>query len=234
MKVLHYSFIVSLLFPAVTIASEASVKQAMQKKYPNVEIQSVVRTPIAGIYEVYAGNEILYVDEKVNYLIAQGRMIDVTRNTNLTEERLGILTAIKFDQLPLDLAFQMVRGNGKRKMAYFTDPNCPYCKHLDQELAKLTDVTIYLFLYPILSQNSQDKSRAVWCSKDRVKTWNDMMLNDIAPPATGACNTPIEKILAFGRQKNIRGTPTLFFANGQRVSGAISSDQLNKLLDSAR
>jgi thiol:disulfide interchange protein DsbC len=161
-------------------------------------------------------------------------LIDVTRNTNLTEERLGILTAIKFDQLPLDLAFQMVRGNGKRKMAYFTDPNCPYCKHLEQELAKLTDVTIYLFLYPILSQNSQDKSRAVWCSKDRVKTWNDMMLNDIAPPATGACNTPIEKILAFGRQKNIRGTPTLFFANGQRVSGAISSDQLNKLLDSAR
>lgn len=234
MKMLHYLLFSALLFPGTASASEASVKQAMQKKYPNVEVKNVARTPIAGIYEVFAGGEVLYVDENVNYLIAQGRLIDVARSTDLTNERLRILTAIKFEQLPLDLAFTMVRGNGRRKMAYFSDPNCPYCKRLDQELVKLTDVTVYLFLYPILSQDSFDKSRAVWCSKDRAKTWNDMMLNGKAPSSPGNCDTPIEKILAFGKQQGISGTPTLFFANGQRVTGAVPSDQLAKLLDGAR
>lgn len=234
MKKLHYLLFSVLLFPCTASASEASVKQAMQKKYPNVEVKNVAKTPIAGIYEVFAGGEVLYVDENVNYLIAQGRLIDVARSTDLTNERLRILTAIKFEQLPLDLAFTMVKGNGKRKMAYFTDPNCPYCKRLDQELVKLTDVTVYLFLYPILSQDSHDKARAVWCSKDRVKTWNDMMLNGKPPSTPGNCDTPIEKILSYGKQQGISGTPTLFFANGQRVTGAIPSDQLAKLLDGAR
>lgn len=224
----------ALFVSNVAAASEAAVKQAMQKKYPDVQVESIAKTPIAGIYEVFAGGEVLYVDENVNYMIAQGRLIDVARSTDLTDERLRVLTAIKFDQLPLDLAFRMVRGNGKRKMAYFTDPNCPYCKRLDQELAKVTDVTVYLFLYPILSQDSQDKAKAVWCSKDRGKAYNEMMLNGNPPKTAGTCDTPVEKIVAYGRQKGINGTPTLFFANGQRVTGAIPAEQLRKLLDGAR
>lgn len=231
---LHIFLCMILLIPGATAASEAAVKQAMQKKYPGVKVESVAKTPITGIYEVFAGGEVLYVDENVNYMIAQGRLIDVARSTDLTDERLRILTAVKFDQLPLDLAFRMVKGNGKRRLAYFADPNCPYCKRLDQELAKVTDVTVYLFLYPILSQDSYEKAKAVWCSKDRVKVWNDWMLNGNAPATPGSCDTPIEKILAFGRQKGIRGTPTLFFANGQRVTGTIPADQLGKLLDDAR
>ena len=164
----------------------------------------------------------------------RGRLIDVARKTDLTEERTRVLTAIRFDQLPLNLAFRMVKGNGKRKFAYFTDPNCPYCKRLDQTLAKVTDVTIYLFLYPILSPDSVEKAKAVWCSKDRGKVYMDWMLNGNAPAASGNCDTPIEKILAFGRQKGISGTPTLFFADGQRVAGAVPADQLEKLLDAAR
>ena len=234
MSRLHFFLCFTLLIPGAAAASEAAVKQAMQKKYPGVEVESVARTPIAGIYEVFAGGEVLYVDENVNYMIAQGRLIDVARSTDLTDERLRVLTAVKFDQLPLDLAFRMVKGNGKRKLAYFTDPNCPYCKRLDQELAKVTDVTVYMFLYPILSQDSQDKAKAVWCSKDRVKVWNDWMLNGNPPKTAGTCDTPIEKIVAYGRQKGINGTPTLFFANGQRVTGAIPAEQLRKLLDGAR
>jgi len=224
----------ALLISSVAAASEATVKQAMQRKYPDVQVESVARTPIAGIYEVFVGGGVHYVDENVNYIIMNGRLIDVERKTDLTETRLRILTAIKLDQLPLDLAFRMVKGNGKRRMAYFTDPNCPYCKRLDQELDQVTDVTVYLFLYPILSQDSREKAVAVWCSKDRGKAYSEMMLNGNPPKVAGTCNTPIEKILAYGRQQGIRATPTLFFADGQRVTGAISQNQLEKLLDSTR
>jgi thiol:disulfide interchange protein DsbC len=224
----------ALLISSVAAASEATVKQAMQKKYPDVSVESVTKTPIAGIYEVFADGEILYVDENVNYLIMQGKLIEVARKVDLTDERLRVLTATKFDQLPLNLAFRMVKGNGKRKLAYFSDPNCPYCKRLDQELAKVTDVTVYLFLYPILSQDSYEKAKAVWCSKDRAKVYFEMMLNGNPPTTAGTCDTPINKILAYGRQKGISGTPTLFFADGQRVTGAISLNQLEKLLDGAR
>lgn len=223
-----------LLIPNTTVASEAAVRQTVQKKYPDVQVESVAKTPIAGIYEVFAGGEVLYVDENVNYMIVQGRMIDVARSTDLTDERLRVLTAVRLEQLPLDLAFRIIKGNGKRKMAYFTDPNCPYCKRLDQELAKLTDVTIHVFLYPILSQDSREKATAVWCSKDRGKAYIDMMINGNPPKTAGTCDTPIAKILAYGRQKGISGTPTLFFASGQRVTGAISAAQLKKLLDDPR
>ena len=224
----------ALLISSVAAASEATVRQAMQKKYPDVPVESVARTPLAGIYEVYANGEIVYVDESVNYLIVRGRLIDVARKSDLTDGRLRVLTAVKFDQLPLDLAFRQVQGKGTRRLAYFADPNCPYCKQIEPNLAKLENVTIYIFLYPVLGQDSYEKSKAVWCSKDRVKVWNDWMLNGNPPKGPGNCETPIEKILAYGKQKNINGTPTLFFADGQRVAGAIPLDQLEKLVDRAR
>ena len=224
----------ALLISSVAAASEATVKQAMQKKYPDIPVESVTKTPLAGIYEVFANGEVSYVDENVNYLIVRGRLIDVATKTDLTGERMRVLTAVKFDQLPLDLAFRQVQGKGTRKVAYFADPNCPYCKQIEPNLAKLENVTIYIFLYPILGQDSYEKSKAVWCSKNRVKVWNDWMLNGNPPKGPGNCDTPIEKILAYGKQKNINGTPTLFFANGQRVPGAIPADQLKKLLEDAR
>lgn len=224
----------ALLFPGVAAASEATVKQAMQKKYLGVPIESVAKTPIPGIYEVFANGGVLYVDENVNYLIMNDRLIDVARRADLTEERLRVLTAVRFDQLPLDLAFRKVQGNGARKLAYFSDPNCPFCKKIEPDLARLENVTIYIFLYPILGQDSYEKSKAVWCSKDRVKVYDDMMLNGNPPKTAGTCDTPIDKILAYGRQKGVNGTPTLFFADGRRVTGAIPAEQLKTLVDGAR
>ena len=224
----------ALLLPNLALASEARVRQEMQKKYPDIQVESVTRSPLPGIFEVFAGGEVFYADENVNYLIIRGRMIDVARKSDLTEERLRVLTAVKFEQLPLDLSFRKVLGKGTRKVAYFSDPNCPYCKKIETEFAKLEDVTIHVFLYPVLGQDSHDKSKAVWCSKDRVRVWDDMMLRNSPPKTAGTCDTPIEKILAFGRQKGITGTPTMFLANGQRVTGAIPVDQLKKLIDSAR
>ncbi len=224
-----------LLAGAATLAgaSEATVKAALQKKYPDIAVESVVKTPLAGIYEVFANGQLIYADEKAAYLFTNASLIDTDRKVNLTEERMNRLTAIRFDQLPLDLAFKRVKGKGTRKLAYFADPNCGYCKRFEQDLAKINDVTLYVFLYPVLGPDSLEKSKSIWCSKDRVKAWNDQLVNGIAPTAAGTCDTPIEKILAFGRQKNISGTPTMFFADGQRVPGAIPGDQIEQHLVAA-
>jgi thiol:disulfide interchange protein DsbC len=224
---------VLLLIPLAAGANENAVKQALQKKYPKVQTENIAKTPMPGVYEIYADGEILYVDEKANHIIVGGRMIDAARKEDLTAERLRALSAVKLDQLPLDLAFRKVQGNGSRKIAYFTDPNCPYCKQLEPALNKLENVTIYVFLYPVLGQDSYDKSKAVWCSKDRARAWDELMLKGNEPKAAN-CDTPIEKIIAFGRRKGITGTPTLFLADGERVRGAVPLDQLKKLVDGSR
>jgi thiol:disulfide interchange protein DsbC len=231
LRALSFFFLVA---PAAVMASEAAVKQALQTRYPNVQVENVTKTPMPGVYEIYADGEILYVDEKANHLIVGGRMIDVGRKADLTAERLRTLSAVKFEQLPLDLAFRKVQGNGARKLAYFTDPNCPYCKQIEPSLNKLENVTIYVFLYPVLGPDSMEKSKAVWCSKDRVKAWDDLMLRGSPPKAAGTCETPIDKIVSYGKRKGITGTPTLFLADGERVRGAIPLEQLKKLVDGAR
>ena len=227
-----FSLIVALA-AASAFASEAAVKAAMQKKYPQIAVESVNKTPLPGIFEVFANGQLLYTDEKASYLFVNGSLIDVDRKVNLTEERMTRLTAIRFDQLPLDLAFKKVKGKGTRKIAYFADPNCGYCKRFEQSLAAVEDVTIYVFLYPILSPDSTEKAKAVWCSKDRAKAWDELMMNGTPPPAAGTCTTPIDKILAFGKQKNVSGTPTLIFADGQRVPGAIPLEQIEQRLAAA-
>lgn len=216
------------------LANEATVKAALLKKYPQIQIQSVLKTPLAGMYEVYADGQLHYTDEKATYLFVNAMMIDTDKKTNLTEERMNKLTAISFDQLPLDLAFRKVKGKGTRKLAYFGDPNCGYCKKFEQDLTKIDDVTLYIFLYPVLGQDSMDKAKSVWCSKNRVKAWDDLLVNGIAPTGPGSCDTPIDKILAFGRSKNISGTPTMFFVDGTRVPGAIPQEQIEQKLASAK
>lgn len=225
-----------LLACAATIAgaSEATVKAALRKKFPDIAVESVLKTPLAGIYEVFANGQLIYADEKAVYLFTNASLIDTDKKVNLTEERMNRLTAIKFDQLPLELAFRKVKGKGTRKLGYFADPNCAFCKRFEQDLAKINDVTVYVFLYPVLGPDSLAKAQSIWCSKDRVKAWDDWMFKGIAPTTPGGCDTPIEKILAFGRQKNINGTPTLFFADGVRVPGAIPVDQIEQRLAAAK
>ena len=217
----------------VARAGEAAIKAVLQKKYPDITIEKVNKTPLAGIYEIYANGQLIYADEKAAYLFINANMIDTEKKLNLTEERMNQLTAIKFDQLPLQLAFKKVKGKGTRKLGYFADPNCGFCKRFEQDLAKINDVTVYVFLYPVLGPDSLAKSKSVWCSKDRVKAWDDWMFKGIAPTAARTCDTPIDKILAFGRQKGISGTPTMFFADGMRVPGAIPVDQLEQRLVAA-
>jgi thiol:disulfide interchange protein DsbC len=227
------TLLVAGLLSTAVHANEAEVRKNMQARYPGIPVESVARTPLPGIYEVYAGGIVIYTDEKVNYLIAEGRLVDANTRTDLTAERLRKLRAIPFNSLPLNQSFTIVRGNGKRKLAYFADPNCGFCKRFEQDILSVNDITVHVFLYPVLSQDSIDKARAVWCSKDRAKAWNDWMQKGVVPTAAGTCDTPIDKNVQFGRDKSIGGTPTLILADGSRVPGAIGAAELVKLMDEA-
>ena len=214
---------------------EATIRKNLSERIPQIpKIEEVTRSPMAGLYEVrLSTNEIYYSDAEGNFLI-QGSLIDTKSRRNLTEEREAKLGAVDFNTLPIKDAITIVRGNGKRKLAIFEDPNCGYCKRFERDMAKVDNVTVYLFLYPVLGQSSIDKSKAVWCAKDPATAWNDMMTRDQAPTNTANCNTAaIERNTEFGRKHKITGTPTLIAQDGTRVPGAISTPQIEKLLADA-
>lgn len=217
----------SLLAAGAARADEAAVRKAFEA-WAGGKVDGVRKAGVLGLYEIQIGNELYYTDEKVS-AIFDGSIIDTKTRRNLTQERLNKLSAINFAELPLELAIKQVRGDGKRVFATFEDPNCGYCKRLAKEMAGMDNVTIYTFLLPILSQDSANKSRAVWCAADRAKAWNDLMVNGVAP-AAGTCDAPIEKVLALARKYNIRGTPTIFLSSGERIPGAIPVAQLEQKL----
>lgn len=216
-------------------AQEATIRKNLAERLPNLpKIDEVRKTPMPGLYEVRVnGADILYTDADGNYVI-QGMLIDTRAQTNLTEERVQKLTAIPFDQLPFKDAFTIVKGNGKRKVAVFVDPNCGACKQLERELANTDNLKVHVFLYPILSKDSADKSIAIWCAKDKAKTFTNWMQKDIEPPKATCNSTAVERNVDFGAKNRITGTPTLFFVDGTRVSGAIPGDILEKMLAEAK
>lgn len=225
----------ALLAVTGTLAQEAAIRKNLAERIPQLQkIDEVSKSAMPGLYEIRVnGTEIYYTDSEGNYLL-QGNLIDTRQRRNLTEERVEKLTAISFDALPLKDAFTIVRGNGKRKLAVFEDPNCGYCKRFERDLQKVDNVTIHMFLYPILSADSNEKSKNIWCTKDRAKTWQDWMVRDKAP-ATASCDiSAIERNVEIGRKHKITGTPTLIFADGSRVPGAITAAQVEKYLTDAK
>ncbi|MBX9871960.1 MAG: DsbC family protein [Burkholderiaceae bacterium] len=215
-------------------AQEAAIRKNLAERLPQLPpINEVSKTPIPGLFEIRVNDsEIYYSDAEGNYLI-QGHLIDVRQKRNLTEERVDKLLAIDFKNLPFKDAFTVVRGNGARKMAIFSDPNCGYCKRIERDLAKLDNVTIHVFLYPVLGPGSTEKSKLVWCSKERSQAWLDLMLKDQLPSAAACDVQAIQRNLAFGQKLKVQGTPTLFFADGSRVPGAIDLAQIEKQLTAA-
>lgn len=216
-------------------AQEAAIRKNLAERLPSLaKIDEVSKTPMNGLYEIRVNDsDIFYTDAEGNFLI-QGNLIDTRAKRNLTEERVEKLSAIDFSALPLKDAFILVHGNGKRKLAVFEDPNCVYCKRFERDLQKVNDVTIYTFLLPILSPDSVEKSKNIWCAKDKGKAWLDWMVRD-QTPAKASCDTAaLERNLDFSKKHKITGTPTVFFADGTRVPGAISAQQVEKLLASAK
>ncbi|MGM9425688.1 DsbC family protein [Hydrogenophaga sp. MI9] len=238
MKLLTRSLVAAVLAIAGlgAFAQEAIIRKNLAERYPNLpKIDEISKTPVPGLYEIRLNqSDIMYSDEQGNFLI-QGSLIDTRTKTDLTEERQSKLSAIDFKDLPFKDAFTIVRGNGKRKLAVFEDPNCGYCKRFERDLVKIDNVTVHVFLYPILGGDSPEKSRNIWCTKgDKGKIFLDWMTRDVMPPAANCDATALGRNLEFGKKSRITGTPTLIFANGVRAPGALSADRVEKLLADAK
>ena len=215
---------------AATVAKTESVKKLFAERFDQPPITAVRLTPY-GLYEIQLGMDLIYTDEKVSFVL-DGTLIDAVTRRDITRERQDALAKIPFDQLPFELSFKQVKGNGARKVAIFEDPNCGYCKQLRQSMKDIDNVTIYTFPYPILSPDSTTKVRNIWCSKDRGATWDAWMLKGQVPP-TIECDTPTDAMVALGQKLMVRGTPALFFADDTRVGGAIPKDEIEKRLKQA-
>ena len=212
-------------------AQEAAIRKALKERIPDLpKIVSISKTPINGLYEVLLeDNDIYYADASGNHLV-QGSLIDTRTKRNLTEERSEKLNAIAFSSLPLKDAITIVRGNGQRKLAVFEDPNCGYCKRFERDLQKVDNITVYLFLYPILGADSMDKSRHIWCAKYPAKAWLDYMTRATTPAAASCDSSALMRNVEFGRKHKISGTPTLLAQDGKRVPGAIPVAQIEQLI----
>jgi thiol:disulfide interchange protein DsbC len=218
-------------------AGETEIRKALGERLTDLgKVDEVTKSPIAGLFEVRIGTDIYYTDENGNYLL-EGQLLDTKTRANLTEERISKLTAIDFSSLPLKDAIVWKQGDGSRKLAVFADPNCGYCKKFERDVRQIKDVTIYTFLFPILGGDSPEKSRNIWCAKDRAKTWIDWMVDGAAPPRMmGDCDSSaLQRNTALGRKHKVNGTPALVFEDGKRVPGVMKIDQLEKqLLASAK
>lgn len=232
-----------VLAAALASANEASVKKAFETAYPDIKVDSVTRTPFTGLYEVVMGADIVYTDEGVNYLFMNGSLIDIKARRDLTgprrdelEERNLQQHTIDFNSLPLEQAIKIVRGKGSRKMAVFSDPDCPYCHRLErEELSQIKDVTIYTFLFPLAGhRDAPRKAKAIWCSPDRAKAWEDWMLRGKLAEGSASCQTPMEKNVELGFKLDVDATPTLFFASGRRLAGAYPAERIEKELQTNR
>lgn len=221
----------ALLIGCANASPEATIRATLKERLPNLPaIDEVSKTPMEGLYEVRVnGSEIFYTDAKGQFLI-QGELIDTKERVNLTERRIEKLSALPFDKLPVKDAFTIVRGKGERKMAIFADPNCGYCKRYEQELAALDNVTLHVFLYPILGADSQAKSQHIWCAADKGKAWEDWMLRGVRPTPAQCDTGALARNVAFGQTYRISGTPTTFVASGARLTGAVSLADVEKAL----
>jgi thiol:disulfide interchange protein DsbC len=218
-------------------ADEAAVRRMIQDKLRGSgRIESVQKAPLGDLYEVVIRSDegllVYYADGDAKVIIV-GQMIDAKSGRNLTAERQRKLTAVKWESLPLQWAITTVRGSGRRKIAILSDPNCPYCKRLEEDVAKLDDITVHILPYAVVKPESVRQAKAVWCSQDRAKAWNDLMFRRIEPQAAPDCDSPIEKLVEFGRRMGANSTPTWFLENGERYSGALPLEDVRKVLDEA-
>jgi thiol:disulfide interchange protein DsbC len=217
---------------AVAQTPEDNLRKVIEAKMPGERVREIRRTPLPGVYEVAFGNRLFYTDEGLNYLII-GQIIESATNRNLTDQRLRQLTAIDTRQLPLDAAIRTVRGDGKRTLYVFSDPLCPFCSQLEQELQKMTNVTIYTFLTPVdqMRPGSRNRALEIWCSTDRARAWDDWMLKQVAPRSKPTCRNPIDQVVRLSDKLGFTVTPTLVFADGAVLSGMIPAAQIEKFMN---
>lgn len=224
------------LAAAETISDDvtARLKTTLQERFKDTKVEHVGESPMPGIYEVVVDGQIVYADASGDHVV-MGPLVDTGTRRNLTDERLSEINAIDFGKLPFDLAIKTVKGTGRRQLAVFADPHCPYCMELEKAFGELTDVTIYTFLYPLegLHPGATAKAQDLWCKPDRAGAWKEWMLTQKAQPATECNDAPIAELQARGAELRINTTPTLFLEDGRRIVGAQSVQRLESLLSEA-
>jgi thiol:disulfide interchange protein DsbC len=222
-----------LLLATAASADEAQIRRVIESKLGGVKVEGIQPAPL-GLYEVRfrvpSGVRVVYTDANATHIF-RGQIYDTSTDRDLTEERVRKLNAIKFDALPLDQAVKIQRGNGKRVMAMFSDPYCPACKQFEKTLAQVDDITIYVFMFPVIRPELADHSKAVWCSQDRATAWLDVALRGNSPKAAPSCANPVEKNVQLGRVLGVNSTPTIILGNGERITGGLSKADLVEVLD---
>jgi len=219
--------------PALS-AEAASVKKQLEQKFPGAQVGYVGKTAYLGLYEAQFDGQMIYTDAKVAYVLV-GSVYDTATKQNLSEERLRKLTRVAFDNLPLDLAIKKVKGNGQRKLVVFSDADCPFCSRLEAELKGIDDVTVYTFLYPIdqLHPDAARKSKKIWCAPDRLKAWDEFFVSGKLPDNKGDCDTPLQALQELGQKMRVSATPTLVFADGSIIPGALPKQRLETEMNNA-
>lgn len=224
----------TIAFSMAASADEQTIRQVFKTKLPSAQVISIEKLRYADLYEVAVqgneGHRVFYTDA-LGQIMLIGTLVETRTDRNLTEERLRKLSAIDWNQLPFQWAVTARRGDGRRQIAIFSDPNCPYCQKFEKDLATLDNVTVHIFMWPVIKPESVRQTKSVWCSKDRAKVWNDLMLKRVEPTAPTDCENPIEELVALGRRLGATSTPTWFLPNGERYVGALPLSQVVPLLD---
>ncbi len=212
----------------------ATVKKLLEAKFPGAPVSNVSKSPYFGLYEAQLDDRMLYTDAKVNYVLV-GSIYDTATRTNLTEQRMRKMNRVAWEPLPLDIAIKKVKGDGSRKLAIFSDADCPFCKRLETEMKGLDNVTVYTFLFPLdqLHPDAARKSALIWCAPDRLKAWDDWFDSAKLPDNKGDCATPIAQTSLLGQKFRVNATPTLIFADGSIIPGALPLDRLEAELNQA-
>lgn len=225
----------ALLACDATLAADPAktIESAFRERMPDVRIQTVRPSAIPGLYEVYTGTELVYTDATGDRLI-MGPMLDTRTRTNLTTESIDRINAIDFSRLPLEQAIKTVKGDGRRVLVVFSDPDCPFCKELETELDAISDVTIYTFLYPLaeLHPEAPARARQLWCAADRAAAWAQWMHQRKAPEARDCDASVVDRNVQLGDELRIAATPTLFTGTGRRLSGLHKAAEIHRALES--
>lgn len=213
--------------PKPAAGEAATVKKLLEQKFAGAKVTSIAKSPYFGLYEAMFDGQLVYTDAKVSYVVV-GNIYDANTKQNLTEAKKRELTRIAFDALPFDLAFKRVKGNGARRLALFSDPDCPYCARIEQDLKSIDNVTIYTFLFPIdqLHPDAARKAKILWCAPDRAKAWEEFFASGNLPGNNGDCDNPVAATNALGQQLRLSATPTLVFADGSIIPGAVPAQRL--------
>lgn len=221
------------VFSTTVFADEQAIRKSLGTRIPNAQIVSIQKLPYSGLYEVAVRreNDTAITTATPGQIMIVGTLIDLRADRNLTEERLRKLSAIDWNQLPFQWAITMRRGSGRREIAIFSDPNCPFCQKFEKERAEVNDITVHIFMWPVIKPESVRQARSVWCSKDRAKAWNDLMLKRIEPAASTDCENPIDELVAVGKRLGAASTPTWFLPNGEKYAGAQPMSTVVRLLD---